>query len=56
MDKYLREILACPICKGDLEEKEDKLICLHCCKYYPLKDGIPIMLIDEAQDWNKGKE
>jgi len=50
IDKELLEILACPICKGELILKGDKLICLKCKKYYPIKDGIPIMLIEEAKD------
>jgi len=50
LNKELLEILACPICKGELILKDDKLICLKCKKYYPIKDGIPIMLIEEAKD------
>jgi uncharacterized protein YbaR (Trm112 family) len=51
MDKKLLDILACPKCKGDLryEEKEQKLICERCKLAYPIKDGIPVMLIDEAE-------
>jgi uncharacterized protein YbaR (Trm112 family) len=46
----LLEILACPKCKGDvhLTEKEDGLICSSCKLLYPIKDDIPVMLIDEA--------
>jgi len=46
----LLEILACPQCKGDihLNETEDGLICDNCNLMYPIKDDIPIMLIDEA--------
>ncbi|HIC92284.1 MAG TPA: Trm112 family protein [Syntrophaceae bacterium] len=46
----LLEILACPQCKGDiyLNETEDGLICDNCKLMYPIKDDIPIMLIDEA--------
>jgi len=50
IDKELLKILACPVCKGELILKADKLICLKCKKYYPIKDGIPIMLIEEAKD------
>ncbi len=49
--KELLEILACPKCKGELEynEANGKLIC-HACKLrYPIKEDIPIMLIDEAE-------
>jgi uncharacterized protein YbaR (Trm112 family) len=51
MDKKLLDILACPKCKGDLryKEKEQKLICERCKLAYPIKDGIPVMLIDEAE-------
>lgn len=55
ISKDLLEILACPKCKGDirLTEKsttrgEDGLICKKCKLLYPIKDGIPVMLIDEA--------
>ena len=53
IDKELLEILACPKCKGDIEydEENQKLICLNpdCGLRYPIRDGIPIMLIDEAE-------
>ncbi|MGI8548746.1 MAG: Trm112 family protein [Gemmatimonadaceae bacterium] len=46
----LLEILVCPKCKGPLEhrEREDSLICQRDKLRYPIRDGIPIMLIDEA--------
>jgi hypothetical protein len=48
IDKELLDILACPACKGDVEQKGDKIVCKKCQKKYPIKDGIPIMLVDEA--------
>ena len=33
----------------DWEEKENKLVCQKCGKKYPVKDGIPVMLIEEAE-------
>ena len=41
----------CPKCKGDLRvtDKQDGLICDACHLLYPIKDDIPIMLIEEAQ-------
>jgi uncharacterized protein YbaR (Trm112 family) len=50
INKDLLEILCCPKCKGDirLNETEDGLICDACKLMYPVKDDIPIMLIDEA--------
>lgn len=49
IDKELLDILACPSCKGDVALKENKIVCLKCGLKYPIKDGIPILLIDEAQ-------
>jgi uncharacterized protein len=49
IDKELLEILACPFCKGDVELKANKVVCVKCGRKYPVKDGIPVMLIDEAE-------
>ncbi|MCX5808558.1 MAG: Trm112 family protein [Proteobacteria bacterium] len=48
--KELLDILCCPKCKGDisLNESQDGFICDACKLMYPIKDDIPIMLIDEA--------
>jgi len=50
IDKELLDILACPKCKGDirLNEKGDGLICSACRLMYPIKEDIPVMLIEEA--------
>jgi uncharacterized protein len=50
ISKDLLDILACPKCKGDiyLNDKKDGLVCEACRLMYPIKDDIPIMLIDEA--------
>ena len=47
----LKEILACPKCKGELEFREDeqKIICKACKLVYRIEDDIPVMLIDEAK-------
>lgn len=46
----LLQILVCPKCKGALEyrEREETLDCPACRVRYPIRDDIPIMLIDEA--------
>lgn len=44
----LMEILVCPSCKGDLREEKAELVCTRCGLRYPVRDGIPIMLVDEA--------
>lgn len=51
MDAKLLEILVCPICKGPLlyKKPEQELICRPCRLGYPIKDGIPVMLEDEAR-------
>ncbi|MBK9395483.1 MAG: Trm112 family protein [Uliginosibacterium sp.] len=51
MDPKLLEILVCPICKGPLEHRrtEAELVCRPCRVAYAIKDGIPVMLADEAR-------
>jgi uncharacterized protein YbaR (Trm112 family) len=46
----LKDILACPRCKGELEfhEEEKKIICRACKLVYRIEDDIPVMLVDEA--------
>ncbi|MGH7788841.1 MAG: Trm112 family protein [Candidatus Binatia bacterium] len=50
ISKELLDILACPKCKGDVQltEAKDGLACSSCRLIYPIKDDIPVMLIDEA--------
>ncbi len=55
IDKELLDILACPVCKSEIQLKGDRLICQKCRKYYPIRDGIPVMLIDEAKDLEENK-
>ncbi|HZX93694.1 MAG TPA: Trm112 family protein [Myxococcales bacterium] len=47
----LKEILACPKCKGELEfrEEQKQIVCKACRLVYRIEDDIPVMLIDEAQ-------
>jgi uncharacterized protein YbaR (Trm112 family) len=47
----LLEILACPKCKGKVEltAEQDGLLCHACRLKYRIEDGIPVMLIEEAQ-------
>ncbi len=60
LNKELLKILACPKCKGDLilTQEEDGLICEKCALVYPIKEEIPIMLIEEAiklEEWKSNK-
>jgi uncharacterized protein YbaR (Trm112 family) len=50
LSKELLDILCCPKCKGDLDltQEKDGLVCKACMLLYPIKDNIPVMLIDEA--------
>lgn len=52
IDKELLDILACPACKADVELISNKIVCKKCGKKYPVRDGIPVMLIDQAQQEN----
>ncbi|MDA2918946.1 Trm112 family protein [Desulfobacterota bacterium AH_259_B03_O07] len=57
IDEKLLEILACPKCKGDIKLKEDEsgLVCETCKLVYPIKDEIPIMLLEEAKSFGETK-
>ncbi len=50
IDAELMKILACPQCHGALQarETEKTLVCSTCQLAYPVRDGIPVMLIEEA--------
>jgi len=50
MDEGLLKILACPACKTGVQLKENKIICTKCGRKYPIREGIPIMLIEEAEE------
>jgi uncharacterized protein YbaR (Trm112 family) len=51
MDKRLLDILACPVCKGPLIHlrERDELVCKADRLAYPVRDGIPVMLEEEAR-------
>jgi uncharacterized protein len=51
MDARLLEILACPICKGTLKYQRDAqvLVCRMDRLAYPIRDGVPVMLEEEAR-------
>jgi uncharacterized protein YbaR (Trm112 family) len=49
IDRELLDILACPACKADVSLEADRIVCKKCGRRYPIKDDIPIMLIDEAE-------
>jgi uncharacterized protein YbaR (Trm112 family) len=51
LSKELLEILVCPQCKGEIRPAPDQtvLVCDQCRLRYPVRDGIPVMLVDEAE-------
>lgn len=50
LSPQLLAILVCPKCKGELEYRPDtaSLVCHRCALRYAVRDGIPIMLLDDA--------
>ncbi len=51
LDPVLLEILVCPDCKGSLtvDDENSELICNRCGLIYPVRDDIPVMLVEEAR-------
>ncbi len=49
IDKELLEILACPACKAPVVQQRDRIVCTACGRRYPIREGIPVMLVDEAE-------
>ena len=47
----LLDLLVCPLCKVPVELKQDEnvLRCPECRRVYPIRDDIPVMLVDEAR-------
>jgi len=48
---HLLEILVCPLCKAQLElvHEDTGLKCVQCKRVYPIREDIPVMMIDQAQ-------
>ena len=51
LDPSLLAILACPDCKAPLraDDEASELVCTGCSLAYPVRDDIPVLLIDEAR-------
>ncbi len=58
MDRKLLDILVCPVCKGELvfDKKNQELICKLDRLAYPIRDDIPVMLVDEARELDPAEE
>ena len=48
ISQKLLQILACPACKTRVVLDNDRLVCQICGRRYPIRDGVPIMLIEEG--------
>jgi uncharacterized protein YbaR (Trm112 family) len=57
MNITLLEILACPVCKGKLEYRRDtqELVCRFDRLAYPVRDDVPVMLVEEAREFDAGE-
>lgn len=49
IDPKLRAMIVCPQCRGDLADEADTLVCTACRLAYPVNDGVPALLVDEAR-------
>lgn len=56
MDRKLLEILACPKCKGGVRVKGMFILCEKCGLAFPVLDGVPDMLVEDAWPLKKAKE
>jgi uncharacterized protein YbaR (Trm112 family) len=50
---WLIEMLICPLDGGSVRVHGDELVCQRCGRRYPVRDGIPVMVIEEAQEEHK---
>ncbi len=51
MSEDLNDILACPKCHNDIERKDNYYVCDNCRLKFPIEDGIPNFLVDEAESF-----
>jgi hypothetical protein len=49
IDPALMAIIVCPACKSTLEVVAEDLVCTGCGLAYPVRDDIPVLLVDEAR-------
>ena len=58
INQKLFEMLACPLTKGPLryDSVKKELVSLHAKLAYPIRDGVPILLVDEARELEEDKQ
>jgi uncharacterized protein YbaR (Trm112 family) len=49
IDAELLDILACPACRAEVRLEGDRIVCTSCGLRYPIRDGLPVLLIDQAE-------
>lgn len=49
IDKDLLAILSCPACKGRVEERAASVVCVKCGRKYPVRNGIPVLIVEESE-------
>lgn len=51
LDPELLELIVCPACRAALsvDEEAGELVCIGCGRAYPVRDDIPVLLVDEAR-------
>jgi uncharacterized protein YbaR (Trm112 family) len=49
VDPTLLDIIRCPDCRGELKVTGEELVCVSCGLAYPVRDDIPLLLVDEAR-------
>jgi uncharacterized protein YbaR (Trm112 family) len=49
IDQKIFAVLACPECNSSLTETDSELLCAECPLAYPIRDGIPVLLTDQAR-------
>ena len=56
LEPFLLEVLACPACRSSVrvDEAASELVCTGCGLAYPVRDDIPVMLVDEARQTGTG--
>ena len=50
ISEELLKILVCPACKDKIKVEGEKIVCTKCNRTYPVRNGIPIMLIEESEN------
>jgi uncharacterized protein YbaR (Trm112 family) len=49
LDPGLLAIIVCPDCRGELKPVDEELVCQSCGLAFPVREDIPVLLVDEAR-------